>query len=209
MHYSLEDGGFLVKLARKAVAAYLTNRCKIAPPPDTPQHLKEKRGVFVTIESVVEKAGERTTRLRGCIGYPEPVLPLVDALIDSAISAAVRDPRFPPMEARELRSVIFEVSILTLPKLIAVESPKDYPKQIKVGRDGLIVEMGFFKGLLLPQVPIEYGWDEETFLGECCVKAGLAPDCWLSRHVKIYSFQAEVFSESEPEGAVIRKQLEA
>ncbi|RLE50472.1 MAG: TIGR00296 family protein [Candidatus Methanomethylicota archaeon] len=207
--YTLEDGTFLVKLARKAVTTYLTENREIEPPPETPQHLREKRGVFVTIETFFERFGKKMTQLRGCIGYPEPIMPLVEALIDSAISAAVRDPRFPPMSKEELSKVVFEVSVLTPPTLVKVENPKDYPKAIKVGRDGLIVELGFYKGLLLPQVPVEYGWDEETFLSECCVKAGLSPDCWLSRNVKIYSFQAEVFSEVEPNGAVIRKELRA
>ncbi|MEM4214077.1 MAG: TIGR00296 family protein, partial [Candidatus Methanomethylicaceae archaeon] len=97
--------------------------------------------------------------------------------------------------------------VLTPPVLLEVNDPKEYPKRIKVGRDGLVVEMGYYKGLLLPQVPVEYGWDEETFLSECCMKAGLPPDSWLSRDVKIYTFSAEVFTEVSPGGEIVRKEL--
>jgi hypothetical protein len=92
-------------------------------------------------------------------------------------------------------------------KLLEVKNPKEYPKLIKVGRDGLVIEKGFQSGLLLPQVPVEYGWDEETFLSECCMKACLPPDSWLSRDVKIYSFTAEVFTEDTPGGNVEQKSL--
>ncbi|MEM2128288.1 MAG: TIGR00296 family protein, partial [Candidatus Methanomethylicaceae archaeon] len=167
------------------------------------QRLLEKSGVFVTLEKVTT----RGRSLRGCIGYPVPHLPLVEATVDSAISAAFNDPRFPPVERQELDSIVFEVSILTPPVLIKVESPKDLPSSIKVGRDGLIVENGYYRGLLLPQVPVEYGWDEETFLAECCMKAGLPPDAWLSRKTQVYKFTAEIFAESSPKGEVIQKPL--
>lgn len=194
----------MVKLARTAVTKYITDST-VMPPPDSPsKSLSAKSGVFVTIEKL--KDGARV--LRGCIGYPLPYMPLVEATIDSAVSAAVNDPRFPPLKHKELDEVVFEVSVLTPPAIVKTNDPKLYPKLIKVGRDGLIIEKDFCKGLLLPQVPTEYGWDEETFLSECCMKAGLPPDSWLSKDVKVYSFSAIVFTEITPGGDIVVKSLE-
>jgi uncharacterized protein (TIGR00296 family) len=195
---TLDEGRFLVRLARDSVSDYLSSGIEPSPPEDTPPALREKSGVFVTIE---EYDGGRKG-LRGCIGYPLPYSPLVEATIDSAISAATRDPRFDPMAQSELSKVVFEVSVLTQPVPLKADSPRDYPKLIKVARDGLVVERGFHKGLLLPQVPVEWGWDEATFLSECCMKAGLPPDSWLSSDVKISSFTAQVFSEISPSGEI-------
>jgi len=113
----------------------------------------------------------------------------------------------PPLGKSELDKIIVEVTALTPPELIEVESPADYVKHIKVGRDGLIAEKGFWRGLLLPQVPVEYGWDEEQFLSQTCVKAGLPYDAWMDGETKIYRFQGEVFSEIEPYGDVKRVEL--
>ena len=202
--FSIEEGAFLVKLARSVVTKHVKESVRISPPTPPSKQMNEKSGVFVTIEKIYK--GERV--LRGCIGYPLPYMPLVEATIDSAISAAVNDPRFEPLQPEELSEVVFEVSILTPPVLLQAKDPKEYPKLIKVGRDGLIIEKGYYKGLLLPQVPVEYGWDEETFLSECCMKAGLPPDNWLSREVKVYTFSAEVFTEDRPGGEVVPKKLQ-
>jgi len=198
-----EEGVFLVKLARKAVEENLKDGRIISPPKDVSSKLLEKRGVFVTINKLVD--GEKS--LRGCIGFPYPTYPLVKAVIEAAIESATRDPRFPPMTREELDQVVFEVSILTLPKLIEVKSPSEYPSKIKIGEDGLIVERGFFKGLLLPQVPVEWGWNEEEFLSQCCMKAGLPPDYWLLKGTKIYKFQCIIFEETRPNGPVVRRIL--
>lgn len=201
--YTLDEGAFLVRLAREVVTKYMTTS-KVARPPSPPSsRLNEPSGVFVTINSISN--GERS--LRGCIGYPLPVMPLVEATVDAAISAAFNDPRFTPLKPEELMSVVFEVSILTPPVLIQPKTPSEYPRLIKIGRDGLIVERGYYKGLLLPQVPVEYSWDEETFLAECCMKAGLPPDAWLTKGTKVYSFQAEVFAEESPEGPITARPL--
>lgn len=193
-----------MKLARTAVTKYMTDSTVMSPPNPPSKSLLAKSGVFVTIEKL--KGGART--LRGCIGYPLPYMPLVEATVDSAVSAAFNDPRFPPLKPKELEEVVFEVSVLTPPAIVKTNDPKLYPKLIKVGRDGLIIEKDFYKGLLLPQVPTEYGWDEETFLSECCMKAGLPPDSWLSKDVKVYSFSATVFTEVTPGGDVVFKSLE-
>ena len=196
-----DEGIFLVKLARKAVSEYMNKRAIISPPEDAPPSLYEKKGVFVTIKTYP------SMELRGCIGFPEPIYPLVEATIKAALSSAFEDPRFPPLSRAELGKVVFEVSVLTPPQLIKVSSPTEYPNHIKVGRDGLIVEKGFFKGLLLPQVAVEYNWNEEEFLSQCCIKAMLPPDAWLDPNTRIYKFQAEIFEEEKPEGPIKRKSL--
>ena len=200
---SLKEGEFLIRLARNTVKTYLETGKVVKAPENTPNKLFENCGVFVTINSL--KGGEK--KLRGCIGYPYPTSPLVEAVIDSAVSAATRDPRFYPLSLVELGNVVFEVSVLTPPEAVEVENPKEYLANIKVGEDGLIVEKGFNKGLLLPQVPVEWEWCEEEFLCQCCVKAGLPPDNWLTKDAKIYKFQAIVFEEETPQGEVKRMHL--
>ena len=200
---SLEEGKFLVELAREAVEEHLKNRKSIMVPEDASEKLLQRCGVFVTINSL--KRGEK--RLRGCIGYPYPATPLAQAVIESAISSATQDPRFHPLSADELDDVVFEVSVLTPPQIIKAEKPSEYPAKIKVGEDGLIIERGMFKGLLLPQVPVEWKWNEEEFLCQCCIKAGLPPDCWLMESAKIYKFQAIIFEEEKPRGEIKRKAL--
>lgn len=200
---SSEEGKFLISLARTTVKEYLESGETVKPPKDTPKKLFEHCGVFVTINSVRDGAKE----LRGCIGYPYPTSPLVEAVIDSAINAATEDPRFYPLSLDELGKVVFEVSVLTPPQPVEVENPKEYVKSIKVGEDGLIVERGFCKGLLLPQVPVEWGWCEEEFLCQCCVKAGLPPDSWLTKGTKLYKFKAIIFEEESPSGEVKRLSL--
>lgn len=198
-----EEGEFLIHLARNTVKQYLQNEEKLEPPKNTPKKLFEHCGVFVTINRAM--GGEK--ELRGCIGYPYPTSPLVEAVIDSAINAATQDPRFEPLSLRELDRVVFEVSVLTPPEPVEVANPKEYVKQIKVGEDGLIIEKGFYKGLLLPQVPVEWGWCEEEFLCQCCVKAGLPPDSWLTKGVKLSKFKAIIFEEETPNGMVKRMNL--
>ncbi|MEM3617395.1 MAG: TIGR00296 family protein, partial [Candidatus Bathyarchaeia archaeon] len=154
---SLEEGKILVKLARDAVEEYLKTKKRIRVPEGMPEKLLQPCGVFVTINSI--ENGEK--ELRGCIGLPYPTTPLAKAVIESAISSATQDPRFYPLSISELDKVVFEVSVLTPPQLVEVEKPNEYPSKIKVGVDGLIIERGIYKGLLLPQVPVEWNWDEE------------------------------------------------
>jgi uncharacterized protein len=198
-----QEGEFLVKLARSTVKQFLETGKTAKPPKDTTKKLLEQCGVFVTISSLRRKEKE----LRGCIGYPYPTAPLVQAVIDNAVNAATEDPRFEPLSASELDKVVFEVSVLTPPELVEAKNPKEYLSKIKVGEDGLIVERGFYKGLLLPQVPVEWGWCEEEFLCQCCVKAGLPPDSWLTKDAKVYGFHAIVFEEETPNGEVKRLKL--
>lgn len=200
---SLEEGIFLVRLARTTAEEYLKTKKQMRIPENIPQKLLQFCGVFVTINSI--ENGEK--KLRGCIGYPYPTTPLTQAIIESAINSATQDPRFHPISLSELENVVFEISVLTPPQIIKVEKPSEYPSKIKVGEDGLIVEKGMFKGLLLPQVPVEWKWDKEEYLCQCCIKAGLPPDCWLLKGTKIYKFQALIFEEEKPRGEVKRKAL--
>lgn len=200
---SLEEGKFLVRLARTTAEEYLKTKKQMRIPEDIPQKLMQPCGVFVTINSI--ENGEK--KLRGCIGYPYPTTPLAQAVIESAISSATQDPRFHPISLSELENVVFEISVLTPPQIIKVQKPSEYPSKIKVGEDGLIAEKGMFKGLLLPQVPVEWKWDKEEYLYQCCIKAGLPPDCWLLKDTKIYKFQALIFEEEKPKGEVKRKAL--
>jgi len=200
---SREEGKFLIHLARNAVKTYLETGKTVKAPESTPEKLFKRCGVFVTINTL--KNGEK--KLRGCIGYPYPISPLVEAVIDSAINAATQDPRFYPLSLSEFGKVVFEVSVLTPPEAVEVEDSKEYKAKIKVGKDGLIVKKGIYKGLLLPQVPVEWEWDEEEFLCQCCIKAGLPPDSWLTKDTKIYKFQAIIFKEETPQGEVKRLNL--
>ena len=198
--YKDEEGIFAVKTARKVVEEYLEKR-KI-PKIDFPEKFERKSGVFTTISTYPQH------ELRGCIGFPEPIFPLKKALIESALSAAFQDPRFPPLKKDEIDRVVFEVSLLTPPQEIKVRKRKELLERIKIGKHGLIVERGFYKGLLLPQVPVEWGWDVEEFLSQTCWKAGLPMDCWLDEDTKIYAFSAEIFEEEEPRGEIRRKKIE-
>ncbi|MBO3802368.1 MAG: TIGR00296 family protein [Candidatus Brockarchaeota archaeon] len=203
MELSDEDCKLIVSLARKAITDYLEKGVQAPVPEGAPFHLKEKCGVFVTLHSV---RGKKRS-LRGCIGFPEPVKPLLEAVIDAAISAAVRDPRFEPLNERELDEIEVEVSVLTPPELIKA-APQEIARKIEIGRDGLIAEKGWNRGLLLPQVPVEEKWDVEEFLMYTCLKAGLEPDCWWDPRTKFYSFQAIVFGEEGPKGQIKRRRLQ-
>lgn len=200
---SLEEGVYLVGLARDAIEKALRSE-EVEAPRNPPGKLKQHCGVFVTLNKV-----ERNThRLRGCIGFPYPLKPLVEALVDSAVSAALRDPRFPQVSSGEMGSIALEVSVLTPPEVVVVGEPVEYPDRIEVGVDGLIISRGDSKGLLLPQVPVEWGWDAAEFLTQCCLKAWLPPDAWLLPGTEVSKFQAIIFAEEEPRGAVRRVELQ-
>jgi uncharacterized protein (TIGR00296 family) len=196
----ISQGQYLVSLARQSIEGYLANGKK-AMPSRSEGALSEKRGVFVTLET------HPSHELRGCIGYPLPIKELALATVDCALSAAFEDPRFPPVEKGELSKLVMEVSVLTVPEQLRVKKPEEYPKKIKVGRDGLIIHYGYSSGLLLPQVPIEWNWNEEEFLCQVCEKAGLPREMWRSPSARISSFSAQIFSEKTPGGEVVQKKL--
>jgi uncharacterized protein (TIGR00296 family) len=200
---TLEEGKFLVNLARQTVTEYLKNGEILQVPEGVSSKLMEKAGVFVTLNSF--RNGKKS--LRGCIGLPYPTTPLTQAVIEAALSAATRDPRFPPVTLEELDQIVFEVSVLTPPERVTAEKPTDYPSKIRVGRDGLIIERSYCKGLLLPQVPVEWNWNTEEFLCQCSMKAGLPPDSWLTKDTEIYRFQAIIFEETSPKGEIKHKKI--
>lgn len=189
---SLEQGKKLVKAARKTVIS------KFEGKPFRLEGFEEPAGVFVTIHSYLEN------ELKGCIGFPEPIMPLNEALVKAATAAAFSDPRFMPVQKEDMEKIIFEVSVLTKPELTKVKKPEDYKKQIEIGRDGLIAEQEHFKGLLLPQVAPEWNWNVEEFLNHTCQKAGLPLEAWKDvKQVKVYKFQSQIFKETKPDGKII------
>jgi len=194
---SLEQGETLVRLARKSISYAIAAGKKLREL-CADQELLGQRGVFVTLETFPERA------LRGCIGFPYPVMPLWNAVQDAAIEAALNDPRFPGVGAAELESIVVEVSVLTRPEEIKT-GKKDVLHEINVGKDGLIVQRNQRSGLLLPQVATEQEWDAKTFLEQCCAKAGLMENIWQSKETRIFKFRAQIFSETEPNGKVEEK----
>jgi AmmeMemoRadiSam system protein A len=168
-----------LKLARQALEHYFKTGGHLHAPIKAGT-LKEKRGAFVTLTV----AGD----LRGCVGYPLPVKPLDETIIEMAVAAASQDTRFEPMAPEDMDRLRIEISVLGLPE------PAASPTEVEVGRHGIIVSKGFNKGLLLPQVPVEHGWDRETYLRHGCLKAGLSPEEWM-KGAKIEVFTAQVFSE--------------
>ncbi len=168
----------LLRFARETIVAHLTES---TPPRGVPlADPLSHSGAFVTLHVRHE--------LRGCIGFPGADSPLDDVIGRCAIAAATEDPRFPPMTAEELPDLELEISVLTPIRPVADLS------EIQVGRDGLVAQDGYRRGLLLPQVATEHHWDRDTFLSHTCLKAGLRPDAWRTG-ARISRFQAEVFSE--------------
>ncbi|MHC1630951.1 MAG: TIGR00296 family protein [Methanotrichaceae archaeon] len=194
---TIDEGKRAVKLARKGLTAYIERRERIKPDDMSPS-FREKNGVFVTLH----KNGE----LRGCIGYPQPIMELGKAILDSAISAGTNDPRFPPMKFEELEKVLIEVTVLTPPQSYDV-TKKELPEAVKIGKHGLIVNKGMWSGLLLPQVATEWDFDSTEFLCQTCLKAGLPPDAWIYEDTEVLFFEGQVFLETEPMGDVVEKEL--
>lgn len=170
--------------------------------PEQTSVFRKESGVFVTLNTYPDR------NLRGCIGYPEPIMPLGKAIMDVAVSAATRDPRFPPVSLKEMDRIVIDVTLLTPPEKISYGDEEDLKRQIRIGRDGLIAKRSFFSGLLLPQVPVEYGWSVEEFLSHTCMKAGLHPEEWRRGDVEFQKFQGRVFGEREPRGGVEEMPLE-
>jgi len=165
---------------------------KLALPPTFDQ----PRGVFTTLRQYPSGL------LRGCIGYTLPVFPLRAGIPRTAASAALEDPRFPPVILEELSRTTVEVSLLTVPEPLPTGRPRDRTSEVRVGRDGLIVRRRHAEGLLLPQVAVEQHWTAEEFLAETCGKAGLPFDAWLQPDTEVFRFGSDVFGEDAPGGTV-------
>ena len=187
MHEITSDQGTLaLTYVRNTLTHTLCNQRDEASSPEWDGVFLEKRGVFVTLT----KNGE----LRGCIGYPEPVLELYIALYDAALSAALRDPRFPPVTCQELLEISIDITILTKPELITV-NPDMRPSIIRIGTHGLIIRGHGRSGLLLPQVATEWNFNQIEFLEQTCQKAGLPKDSWTLGSVSLYTFTGQIFQE--------------
>lgn len=183
------EGQELVRLARKAVAHYLEKQDVLKA-----ERTGSSSGVFVTLNYLARNE----EHLRGCIGFVQTQTPLHQSVVEAAVAAATQDPRFPPVDLQELPNIIFEVSVLTEPE---ETSEKD---GIRIGRDGLILRWKYGSGLLLPQVPVELGWDVDEYLENLCHKAGAPLDALRDPSSRLFRFQAEVFKEHSPAGVVAR-----
>lgn len=184
----------LIKLGRKAVLCAIRGR-ELIVPSGLKERFNQKRGAFTTLLTFPNK------ELRGCVGIPVPLYPLWLSVVRSSVSSALRDPRFPPLREEELSETVWELSLLTEPEELSKE---DIPESIDPGIEGLIVEKGDIRGILLPQVASKYGWSAVEFLENTCLKAGLSKDCWKEKNVKVYKFRSYVFEEVEPWGEVKR-----
>jgi len=177
-----EQQALLLRVARDAIGDQL--RSGRVPKADTDDPvLLEPRGAFVTLHL----AGA----LRGCIGTFVSQQPLIHTVQEMAISAATRDPRFPPLQPAELDEIDIEISALSPLR------PVSDPNEVEVGRHGIFIKRDFYSGVLLPQVATEQGWDRETFLQHTCLKAGLPPAAWRDPKTTIEVFEAQVFGEQE------------
>ena len=173
----------LITIARDTLQRYLDKRqvpALSAYP--APAALQKECGVFVTLKN--KQNGE----LRGCIGYIDGVKPLREAVRDCTVEAATRDQRFAPLQTGEDQTVQIEISVLTPPEKIATI------KSIIIGKHGLIISKGRHRGVLLPQVPVEWGWNRADFLNAICQKAGLPEGAW-KEGAELYIFTAQVFRE--------------
>ena len=181
---SERDRKFLLHLARDVLECAVDRR-DFKWPTDNPASLDINRGVFVTLK--------KNGRLRGCIGRIDPDKPLYRLVPEMAIQSAYYDHRFPPLASKELKEINIEISVLT-----ALEPVKDVG-DIVIGRHGLLIVNGNHSGLLLPQVPLEQGWDRARFLSGLCRKAGLPADAWRDKQTRLFHFGAQVFGEDHPQ----------
>jgi uncharacterized protein len=179
-----QEGADALSLARQALEAGVKGERFV--PPVLPDVFYEKRGVFVTLT----EDGE----LRGCIGLPYPVRPLGEAIQEAAVSAALQDPRFLPVEPKDLPKLKVEVTVLSVPEPLEVPAGQ-MESCVEVGVHGLIVQGRRRTGLLLPQVATEYRWTSCEFLDHTCVKAGLPPGSWRAPDVQVLTFEGQIFDE--------------
>jgi uncharacterized protein len=175
--YSPEERRVLLEIAHRSIEAALRGESLELTPPC--EHLAQPRGAFTTLHL--------HDKLRGCIGYVFATEPLYQTVAETARAAAFDDPRFEPVTLDEAEALKVEISVLSPLRPIHAE-------EVLVGRHGLVVMQGGRRGLLLPQVPVEWNWDRETFLAQTCLKAGLAPDAW-KHGAELQAFTAEVFGE--------------
>ncbi len=171
----------LLAIARQAIIHGIRTGQEYIEPREE-KALNQKNGCFVTIK--------QNGQLRGCIGNFQSELPLFKEVAPMAQASATKDPRFYPLREEDLDNFSLEISVLSpLQKIEDID-------EIEVGRDGIYIEKSFYRGVLLPQVAIEHGWDRETFLKQTCIKAGLPTDAWKAEDADIYIFSAQIFGEN-------------
>jgi AmmeMemoRadiSam system protein A len=192
--FSLDQRRTLLRIAHEAILSALERRPFPEAPP-LPPGLSDPRGVFTTLylrnDVSGDAGGDLQRQLRGCVGYAVPVAPLYRAVAETARAAAFEDSRFLPVTMEE--ALKLEVSLSVLSRLFPI-----HPEAVEVGRHGLVISDGARRGLLLPQVPVEHGWDRQTFLEQTCRKAGLQLDAWR-KNATIEAFTAEVFADADTE----------
>ncbi|WP_373497937.1 AmmeMemoRadiSam system protein A [Desulfococcus sp.] len=176
----------LLRLARSVIASKVGAESGEAYPQSISSFLGQPMGCFVSLHK--KKA------LRGCIGIIEPVAPLIDGIRENAVNAAFRDPRFPPIENRELDEINIEISVLTSPELLAFSTPRDLLRQLKPGVHGVILTKGGRRSTFLPQVWKQLP-EKERFLEQLCLKAGMKRDCWKDSGIEVQVYEVESFSE--------------
>ncbi len=198
-----ETGIYLVKLARFAAKSWICEEKEPRPILPMPEQAKFTTGAFVTVKTRIGNEAH----LRGCIGYLIGIKPLFEEVIDLARESTLNDPRFDPVQEKELSSLIFEVTVLTPPEEIVYNSPEELLNNITIPSDGLIVKYGRTSGLLLPQVPVEQDWNVEEYISYTCRKAFLPTDIWKKEKITVEKFQGVVFTETNPEGEIKRVSL--
>ncbi|MBN2380305.1 AmmeMemoRadiSam system protein A [candidate division WOR-3 bacterium] len=177
-----DERGEIIRIARKAIKERLEGR-EWNPEDPLTRRLGQVQGAFVSLH--------RQGMLRGCIGYIKGIKPLYLTVAEMARAAAFGDPRFPPLAPSEFDRIDIEITVLSpLHKI-------DDPEEVEVGKHGLLIRRGPYQGVLLPQVPVEQGWDHKTFLDHTCMKAGLSPGCWKEEGTELYVFSGEVFGEKD------------
>lgn len=174
-----EEKKYLKDLVKLSILRHLQGKGDQPLPGVPSERLKHPFGAFVTLK--------RHGQLRGCIGRIDAVAPLRETIARMAQAAAFEDPRFPPLGLEEFEELAIEISILSPIELCP------NPELIEIGRHGLIIRSGARSGLLLPQVPVEWGWERQEFLEHTCRKAGLPLDAWRKANTEIFWFEAEVF----------------
>ncbi len=178
---SAQEKDILLHTARESIRAALTGEAPRYPEPT--DNIQQKSGAFVTLH--------KDGKLRGCIGHIIAHSRLYSAIKELARSSAFEDPRFSPLQLSEYEEIDLEISVLTPMEKAAS------PEQVEVGVHGVYIKAGPRSGVLLPQVPVEQGWNRRQYLTNLCYKAGLAGDCWTQPNTELYLFTAIVFGEKE------------
>lgn len=200
--YSKEEGELLVKAARNTLEL-LVKSTGFKPEvvkKSMKDNFKESRGVFVTLRHY------HTNEIRGHMGFLLPEFPLYEGIVDATIGAATKDPKFIPVTEKELEDTILEVSILSRPELLKGSETKRL-SSIKLGRDGMMIEYGLYKGHFMPEEIEEKKWTKKDAFEELCSIAKIPKTYWTQPNVRLYRFEVQTFKEEEPNGKVVEREI--